>query len=50
MTYKIILHKKVVKFLDTHPSLAAAFFRKAKIMQINPFDRQLDIKKYNDPS
>lgn len=46
--YKIIPHKRVTKFLKKHPDLARQFIEKAEIMERDPFDERLDIKKIDD--
>jgi mRNA interferase RelE/StbE len=43
--YRIILEKPVIKFLQSHNDIAERFFVKAKLIENNPFDSTLDIKK-----
>lgn len=48
MMYTIIPHKRVTKFLQKNSELARQFIIKAEIMQHDPFDKRLDIKKIED--
>lgn len=45
--YQIEYSKSVKKFFKHHPELIRRFFEKAKILEKDPFDKSLDVKKYH---
>lgn len=43
--YRIELEKQVIKFLKLHQEIAEKFFEKVILMERDPFDARLDVKR-----
>lgn len=48
--YNILTHKKVDKLLQANNEIAQRFIQKLSIIEIDPFDKSLDVKKLENTS
>ena len=44
MTYRVVIHKSVEKFLDSHHDIAKQFIEKVALLAQDPYSRAIDTK------